>query len=115
MAFPTATLLPDTADRSNVFVKAFAYDSPQQEFVVPLSGSAGSGIAGLGSGQATLVAGTVAVADAAIKSTSRVIYSRKTIGGTPGNNSVVITDGVGFTFSSSSGTDTSVLDYLIIY
>lgn len=46
MAFPTATLLPDSVDPAQVFIKAFSYEAPQQDFVVPLTGMGGGASAG---------------------------------------------------------------------
>jgi len=63
----------------------------------------------------TLVAGTASVADTAVTASSTVQYSRTTLGGTPGNLSAIITPGVGVTFNSSSGTETSTLTYSITY
>lgn len=64
-------------------------------------------------GNATLVAGTVSVADPAVKAGSFVLLSRKTIGGTAGNLSYTVTAGTGITINSSSNTDTSTVTYLI--
>ena len=62
---------------------------------------------------ATLVGGTVTVANTAIKSTNRVIFNRSTTGGTPGHLSYVINAGTNIVFTSSSGTDTSSIVYQI--
>ncbi len=64
---------------------------------------------------AVLVAGTVTVANTAIKSTSVIEYQRSTAGGTLGELSYAITAGTSFTFTSSSATDTSTIQYRIIY
>ncbi len=66
-------------------------------------------------GNATLVGGTIAVADTSVTAGSIVILGRKTIGGTAGNLSYTVSAGVGFTINSSSGTDTSVVSYHIQY
>ena len=66
-------------------------------------------------GNATLVAGTVDVADTRIKSTSVIVIGRKTIGGTVGNGSYTLDPGVGFTINSSNSSDTSVMSYFIKY
>lgn len=109
-----AEKLPATADRSGVVLMAFDYNNPQRKIVVPLAGNDGTDVTGMVSGNATLVAGTVAVANTLVKSTSKVIVGRKTIGGTAGNLSYTLNAGVGFTINSSSGTDTSVATYLLI-
>lgn len=64
-------------------------------------------------GNATLVGGTVTVANTNITAASIITVGRKTIGGTAGNLSYTLNPGVGFTLNSSSGTDTSVLSYHI--
>jgi type II secretory pathway pseudopilin PulG len=66
------------------------------------------------SGSATLVAGTVTVSNPYVYPTSTIIVSRKTSGGTLGYISIT-SQGTGtFTVGSSSATDTSVINYLII-
>lgn len=69
---------------------------------------------GAAAGNATLVAGTVVVANTAVVAGSIVLLSRKTIGGTAGNLSYTVSAGVGFTINSSSGTDTSVVSWVLI-
>jgi hypothetical protein len=64
---------------------------------------------------ATLVGGTIAVADTSVTANSVVFLTRKTIGGTAGNLSYTVSAGVGFTISSSSGTDVSVVSHLVKY
>ncbi len=63
----------------------------------------------------TLVAGTAPIVDAAVLSTSKVILTRHTPGGTPGHLSYVVTAGVGVAINSSSNTDTSVVTAIIHY
>lgn len=109
-----AIKLPADADRSEVVLMAFDYANPQRKIVVPLSANDGTDVAGTVSGNATLVGGTIAVANTLVKSTSKLLTTRKTIGGTAGNLSYTVTAGVGFTINSSSGTDTSVVTYLLI-
>lgn len=65
-------------------------------------------------GNATLVAGTIAVASTRIAAGSYVVLTRKTIGGTAGNLSYTLSAGVGFTINSSSGTDTSTVTWVIV-
>jgi hypothetical protein len=66
-------------------------------------------------GRATLVAGTVTVATTAVAATSEVFLTCQTPGGTPGFLRVSArTAGVSFTIQSSSGTDTSVVAWMIV-
>ena len=62
---------------------------------------------------ATLSAGTVTVANTAIKSTNKIIFNRSTLGGTPGHLSYAINAGTSIVFTSSSGSDTSTIVYQI--
>lgn len=66
------------------------------------------------SGSSTLVAGTVTVANTTVASTSRVIVTRTTSGGTVGHITVTKNAGVGFTITSSSNTETSTFDWVIL-
>lgn len=66
-------------------------------------------------GVATLVAGTVTVANTAITASSRVFLTAQTTGGTPGALRVSArTPGTSFAITSTSGTDTSQVAYLIM-
>jgi glycerol uptake facilitator-like aquaporin len=66
------------------------------------------------SGTATLVGGTVAVADTNITSTSRIRLTNVATGGTIGVLSVALTATTGFTINSSSGSDTSTVYWEIV-
>lgn len=82
-------------------------------------GTAGGGLAvaegaNARSGTATLVGGTIAVANTSVSATTRIQITRSTLGGTPGHLSFVRNAGVGFTVTSSSGTDTSAFDYFLV-
>ncbi|ODA69505.1 right-handed parallel beta-helix repeat-containing protein [Streptomyces sp. AVP053U2] len=82
-------------------------------------GSAGGGIAiaeGANArlGQSTLAAGTVTVANTSVTATTRVATFRQTAGGTLGHLSVTKNPGVGFTITSSSGTDTSAVAWVLL-
>jgi hypothetical protein len=68
----------------------------------------------LGWGSTTLVAGAKAVALPAITAGSTVVYSVKTIAGTTGLLSLVITPSVGFTVTSLSALDTSTFSYVVM-
>jgi hypothetical protein len=66
-------------------------------------------------GSATLVAGTVTVNTSAVFTNSRIFLDIQTPGGTPGFLRVSArSSGTSFTILSSSGTDTSVVAWLII-
>ena len=66
-------------------------------------------------GTATLVGGTVVVADTAITANSVIRLAYKTIGGAPGSVYVSArTAATSFAITSTSGTDTSVIQYDII-
>lgn len=65
-------------------------------------------------GTAVLVAGTVVVTNANIAATDRIFLSRSTTGGTAGHLSYTISAGASFTINSSSGTDTSTINWFII-
>jgi len=65
-------------------------------------------------GDVTLIAGTATVNTNAITTNSIVKLTRKTIGGTPGFTSYTIVNGVSFTVTSDSITDTSTFEYFLI-
>jgi hypothetical protein len=71
-------------------------------------------------GQVTLVAGSATftitpTSDRPLSASSRIFLSRATLGGAAGNLSYAINTATGVvTITSSSGTDTSVINYLVI-
>jgi hypothetical protein len=65
-------------------------------------------------GSATLVAGTVTVANTTVTSTSVIIPVVSTIGGFVGTLSITKNAGVGFTITSTSNADTSTINWIII-
>ena len=65
-------------------------------------------------GTSTLTAGSVVVANTSITASSRVFLSRMALGGTAGHLSVTLNAGVGFTITSSSGTDTSTIAWQLL-
>ncbi len=65
-------------------------------------------------GSATLVAGAVTVSNTNIATGDIIMLTRFTIGGTVGNMSYTISNGTSFTINSDSGSDTSVVNYMII-
>lgn len=65
-------------------------------------------------GNATLVAGTVTVANPSVTANTLVMHSRKTIGGTAGNLTYTLTAGTSFTINSDNAADTSVVSYFLI-
>lgn len=75
----------------------------------------GTNISQIKHGRAVLVGGTVTVADASVTANSRIFVCGAVDGGTPGWLRVSARSaGVSFTITSSSGTDTSTVDWLII-
>lgn len=67
------------------------------------------------SGTATLVAGTVTVADTAITANSTIRLSRRSIGGTPGALYIsALTAATSFAITSTNAADTSVVYYEIV-
>lgn len=75
----------------------------------------GTNIGQIKHGRATLVGGTVTVLDASVTTNSRIFASSAVGGGTPGWLRVSARSaGVSFTILSSSGTDTSQVDWMII-
>lgn len=65
-------------------------------------------------GVATLVGGTVTVANTSITATTRIFLSRTTTGGTTGHLSTTQTASTNFIITSSSGTDTSVIAWFLM-
>lgn len=64
-------------------------------------------------GTATLVAGTVTVSNTSVTANTRIFLSRSTTGGTTGNLSTTQSASTSFTINSSSGTDTSTVNWLL--
>jgi hypothetical protein len=73
-----------------------------------------SSLEGLRSGNATLVAGTVTVANTTVTANTAILHSVKTSGGTAGTIGYTVTSGTSFTLTSSSATETSVVTYHLI-
>jgi len=69
---------------------------------------------GARAGDATLVTGTVTVTNTTVTANTKVLLTRKTIGGTAGNLSYTLSAGASFTINSSSGTDTSTISYMLV-
>lgn len=65
-------------------------------------------------GTATLVAGSVVVSNTSVTASSRILISRMASGGTLGHLSVAVSAGASFTITSSSGTDTSTVAWMIM-
>lgn len=65
-------------------------------------------------GSATLVGGTVTVANTSVTANSEIFLSRSTTGGTAGTLSYTKTAGTSFTITSSSGSDTSSVNWMIV-
>lgn len=64
-------------------------------------------------GQTTLITGSRTVNNTSITANSIILLTRATLGGTPGHLSYTISAGVSFSITSSSGADTSVINYVI--
>jgi hypothetical protein len=64
-------------------------------------------------GQSTLVAGTVTVSNSSATTSTRIFLTRKTAGGTVGDLTYTVTGG-SFTINSASGTDTSLVNWLLV-
>jgi hypothetical protein len=65
-------------------------------------------------GEAVLVAGTVTVTRLDITATTRIFLSRRVAGGVLGNLTYTITAGASFTINSSSATDTSTVEWMLL-
>lgn len=65
-------------------------------------------------GQSTLVGGTVTVSNTSVTANTRIFVSRYSSGGTLGDLSTSIVVGTSFTIQSSSGTDTSVINWMLV-
>lgn len=65
-------------------------------------------------GSAVLVGGTVTVANTSVTANTLVFLSRSTTGGTEGTLSTTQIASTSFTINSSSGTDTSTVNWLLI-
>ncbi len=66
-------------------------------------------------GQATLVGGTVVVSNTSITASTRIFLSRETLGGAAGHLAVSArVAATSFTILSSSGTDTSTVNWLLV-
>jgi hypothetical protein len=75
----------------------------------------GTNISQIKHGRATLVGGTITVSDASVTANSRIFVCGAVDGGTPGWLRVSARSaGVSITILSSSGTDTSQVDWLLI-
>lgn len=75
----------------------------------------GTNISQIKHGRATLVGGTVTVSDTSVTANSRIFVSSAVDGGVPGWLRVSARSaGVSFTILSSSGTDTSQVDWMIV-
>lgn len=65
-------------------------------------------------GEATLIAGSIFIANTNVIANSRVFLSRNIPGGTVGTLSYTVTPGAGFAITSSSASDTSTVAYFIV-
>lgn len=65
-------------------------------------------------GSATLVGGTVIVTNTSVTANTKVFFNRTLTGGTVGFLSATKSNGASFTLTSSSGTDTSTMDWMLV-
>lgn len=65
------------------------------------------------SGNATLVAGTITINTTAVTANSKILLTRKAIGGTVGATTYTIIAGVSFTINSDNALDTSTFTWAI--
>lgn len=98
--------------RYTSFTNQNNYWQPLEATVGEISSLATAGLTIVGAGQATLVAGTVTVANTAVLPTSKILVTP--VDATPNAIGVTVSSGVSFTLTSASGADTSVVNYLII-
>lgn len=63
---------------------------------------------------AAMIAGAATITSSAITAASKIIYSRRTLGGGAGQISITSQAGGSATLTSSDNTETSTFDYLII-
>jgi hypothetical protein len=63
---------------------------------------------------AAMTAGAVTVSNTSITANSIILYNRKTTGGPAGHVSYTISAGTSFTLTSTSNTETSTFDYMIV-
>jgi hypothetical protein len=83
--------------------------------VLPAGPAVAGGAAIVASGKATLVAGTVTVANTAILSTDVIHLTRQVTGGTVGHLRVgTVTDNTSFVIEASVNTDTSTVGWTIV-
>ena len=100
----------DELDRRTARNQMAAFASQQIE-KYDLAGGVG---ANARMGVATLVAGTVTVANTSVTANTRVAPFRQAGGGTLGDLSATKINGTSFTITSSSNTDTSTVAWLLI-
>jgi len=65
-------------------------------------------------GEATLVAGTVTVANTSVTATTRIFLSRRTLGTLAGHLSYTLSAGVSFTITSSAATDDGIITWMLV-
>lgn len=114
MALQTLTVSPSIFQRGSIDPLALEFTKINENFAELYALLAALGGA-IRTGRATLVGGTVTVADTATTDDSNIFVTCQTPGGTPGFLRVSArTAETSFTILSSSGTDTSVVAYFII-
>jgi len=115
----------NTTTKKGLTVKAKASQTATLVEVQDSSGNELFGIGALGQirvksgsnqriGQATLAAGTVTVNNTSVTANSRIFLTVETAGGTQGFLRYSKSAGTSFTITSTSGTETSVVNWLIV-
>jgi len=109
---PTPTVPPDTAAAGQTgHVQAHNQISDALTWLV----SQAEGIPAMAWGKSSLTAGSVSVSLPAVDSGSVILVSRMTPSGTIGHLSVpTVTPGTGFTITSASATDASLVGWLVL-
>ena len=114
-----------TASKRVLTLKAAASQSTQ---IFEAQDSSGNELVGIGSlgqlrvksganlriGQATLIAGSAVVSNTSVTANTRIFLTVSTAGGTQGFLKTTKSAGVSFTITSTSGTDTSTVDWFMV-
>jgi hypothetical protein len=65
-------------------------------------------------GTVALVGGTATVSNTSVTASTVIFLNHAATGGTPGHLTYTISAGTSFTVNSTSGTDTSTVNYLLM-
>lgn len=112
MTFPATTATIARTDASQTFTGAQAFATSILMGVgAPLSMASGTNRR---TGDATLVAGTVTVANTTVTANTKIQLTRHTLGGTAGDLTYTTSAATSFTVNSANAADTSVVTYTLI-